>query len=128
MDSKRQGRENVGLLNWAGDLMTKEVEKDKVPFHLSLSWQLQPSGYSDQGGDCSKEVVALEKEDQVRDQAGHTNPGMQRGLVNVILRPLSNTFEGDGGDISFPSVPWSGLLRKFLSRNHHKMSRPLNLQ
>lgn len=39
-----------------------------------------------------------------------------------LMRPLSNTFEGDGADVYFPSVPWSGLL------NHHKMSIPLNLQ
>lgn len=31
MESKRKGRENVGLLNGAGDLMTKEMEKDKMP-------------------------------------------------------------------------------------------------
>lgn len=32
MGSKRKGRENMGLLlNGAGNLMTKELEKDKVP-------------------------------------------------------------------------------------------------
>lgn len=126
MDSKSKGRENVGLLlNGAGDLMTKELEKENVlsspqSFLASPAFRIFGSG-----GRLHQGRLNLREGGPGQ---GHKNPGMQRELINVILRPLSNTFKGDGGDICFPSVPWSGLLKKFISRNHHKMSRPLNLQ
>lgn len=63
MDSKRKDRENVGLLNGAGVLMTKDMEKDKMPsspqsFLASPAFRIfRP------GEDCSQEVLASEKED-----------------------------------------------------------------
>lgn len=85
-------------------------KRTKCLLHLSLSWQVQPSGSSDEGEDCSKEDLALEKEDRVRDQAGRTNPGMKRELVNVILRPLS-TLKMVGEIFVFILFPGLGFWR-----------------
>lgn len=126
---QKEGQGKCGAAEWGRRPDDKGDGKGQDAFFTSV----MPGKSSLQdtqtwGKTAARKFQPQKRSIRVRDQAGHTNPGMQRELVNVILRPLSNTFEGDGGDIYFPFVPWSGLLKKFISSNHHKMSRALNLQ
>ena len=78
VDSKRKSREDVGLLlNGAGYLVVMDMEQAEV---LSAFFTSVFTGKSScqtletRGKDCSKEDLSSVEEDEVREQAGHTNP------------------------------------------------------
>lgn len=83
--------------------MTKEMEKEKVPsspqsFLASPAFRIARPGQRLQQGSFSLRGGGSGQDIQIQECRG-----------NWLMRPLSNTFEGDGADIYFLSVPWSGL-------------------